>query len=274
MRDFGYEEGRDFIVEWRFAEGNFSRHPEFAIDLARLKVDIIVLGTTSALPAVKQATSTIPIVMAYSIDPVGSGFVASLARPGGNTTGLVSALDDIISKHLELLKDVKPSLSRFGLLSNPNSPNHRPFVKSARAAANMAGMTIVELDARNREEIETAFATAAAERVEAVGVLADAIFNLHRERVAELAIANRLPSIFSQREYVQAGGMMSYGETLSEVYRRVTYFVDRIFKGTKPADLPVEQPSSFQLSVNLKTAKAIGHHLPEAFLLRADEVVE
>jgi len=276
MRDLGYLEGRDFIIEWRFAEGRYERHTEFAADLVRRNVDLIILDTTSAIPAVRQATSTIPVIMAYSIDPVGNGIVASLARPGGNITGLASALDDIVSKHFELLRELLPTVSRAGLLSNPASPNHRPFVNSARAASQNAGVALIALDARNRQEIEDAFSTAAsAERVEAIAVLADALFNLHRQRVAELAIANRLPSIFSQREYVLAGGLISYGEALSEVFRRVAYYVDKIFRGTKPADLPIEQPSRFSLAINVKTAKAVGLAVPESFLaVRADEVIE
>jgi ABC-type uncharacterized transport system substrate-binding protein len=275
MRDLGYLEGRDFIIEWRFAEGRYERHTEFAADLVRRNVDLIILDTTSAIPAVRQATSTIPVIMAYSIDPVGNGIVASLARPGGNITGLASALDDIVSKHFELLRELLPTVSRVGLLSNPASPNHRPFVNSARAASQNAGVALIALDARNRQEIEDAFSTAAsAERVEAIAVLADALFNLHRQRVAELAIANRLPSIFSQREYVLAGGLISYGEALSEVFRRVAYYVDKIFRGTKPADLPIEQPSRFSLAI-MKTAKAVGLAVPESFLaVRADEVIE
>jgi len=196
MRDLGYVEGRDFVIERRFAEGKYERHPEFAADLVRRNVDLIIIDTTSAIPAVRQATSTIPVIMAYSIDPVGNGIVASLARPGGNITGMASALDDIVSKHFELLVALMPTLSRVGLLSNPASPNHRPFVNSAKAAAQNAKVTLVALDARNQREIETAFSTATAERVEAIAVLADALFNLHRQRVAELAITNRLPSIF------------------------------------------------------------------------------
>jgi ABC-type uncharacterized transport system substrate-binding protein len=275
MRDLGYREGHDFIIEWRFAEGKYERHTEFAADLVRRNVDLIILDTTSAIPAVRQATSTIPVIMAYSIDPVGNGIVTSLARTGGNITGLASALDDIVSKHFELLRDLIPTLSRVGLLSNPASPNHRPFVSSARTAAQNAKVALIALDARNQQEIEAAFSTATTEHVEAIAVLADALFNLNRQRVAELAIANRLPSIFSQREYVLAGGLISYGEALSVVFRRVAYYVDKIFRGTKPADLPIEQPSQFSLSVNLKTAKAIGLAIPESFLaLRADEIIE
>jgi putative tryptophan/tyrosine transport system substrate-binding protein len=273
MRDLGYLEGRDFIIEWRFAEGRFERHTEFAADLVRRNVDLIVVDTTSAIPAVRQATSTIPVIMTYSIDPVGNGIVASLARPGGNITGLASALDDIVSKHFELLMALLPTLSRVGLLSNPANPNHRPFVNSAKAAAHNAKVALIALDARNQQEIEAAFSTATTERVDAIAVLADALFNLNRQRVAELAIANRLPSIFSQREYVLAGGLISYGQALSVVFRRVAYYVDKIFRRTKPADLPIEQPSQFSLAVNLKTAKAIGLAIPELFLaLRADEI--
>jgi putative tryptophan/tyrosine transport system substrate-binding protein len=275
MRDLGYVEGRDFVIERRFAEGHYERHPEFAADLVRRNVDVIIIDTTSAIPAVRQATSTIPVIMAYSIDPVGNGIVASLARPGGNITGMASALDDIVSKHFELMVELIPNLSRVGLLTNPASPNHHPFVSSAKAAAQNAKVTLVALEARNQQEIESSYSTAVTERVGAIAILADALFNTYRQRVAELAIANRLPSFFSQREYVLAGGLMSYGNSLADVFRRLAYYVDKIFTGTKPAELPIEQPSKFFLTVNLKTAKAIGLRIPEAFLsMRTDEIIE
>src|SRR5215831_3710542 len=175
MQDLGYVEGRDFAIEWHFAEGNYKRHRDFAADLVRQNVDVIVLGTTSALPAVQQVTSTIPIILAYSVDPVGNGFVASLARPGGNITGMASALDEIVSKHVEMLKEMVPNLSRIGLLSNPASPNHRLFVGGAQVAADQARIDLVRLDATNQQEIEAAFATANAQHVGAICVLADGL---------------------------------------------------------------------------------------------------
>jgi putative ABC transport system substrate-binding protein len=274
MQDLGYVEGRDFAIEWRFAEGNYERHREFAADLLRQNVDVIVVSTTSALPAVQQVTSTIPIVLAYSVDPVGNRFIASLARPGGNITGMASALDEIVSKHVGILKEMVPNLSRIGLLSNPASPNHRPFVSGAQAAADQARIDIVRLDASNQQEIETAFATATSQHAGAIAVLADGLFNLHKQRIAELARVSMLASIFSQREYAMAGGLISYGESLTDIFRRVAYFVDKILKGVKPADLPVEQPTKFELVINLKTAKALGLTVPRELLARADEVIE
>ena len=234
----------------------------------------IVVGTTSALPAVQQVTSTIPIILAYSVDPVGNGFVASLARPGGNITGMASALDEIVSKHVEMLKEMVPNLSRIGLLSNPASPNHRSFVSGAKAAADQARIDLVRLDATNQQEIEAAFATATTQHVGAIGVLADGLFNLHRYRIAELARVSMLPSIFSQREYAVAGGLISYGESLTDIFRHVAYFTDRIFKGVKPADLPIEQPTKFELTINLKTAKALGLDVSLSLQQRADEMIE
>jgi putative ABC transport system substrate-binding protein len=274
MRDRGYTEGRNFVVDWRFAEGKLERLPELVTDLVRLKVDIILLTTAAVVPFAQQATTTIPIVMLYSVDPVGNGFIKSLARPGGNTTGLASALDDIVPKHFELLATVLPRLNRVGLLANPMNPNTRPLLSSARTAAARGGFNLIPLEARNLQEIESAFAAAAKQETEAVIVEADAVFAIHRQRVAELAVANRLPSMFSQREYVQAGGLMSYGESLADLYRQVTYFVDKIFKGTKPSELPVQQPTRFHLTVSLKTAKALGLTIEESFLWRADEVIE
>jgi putative tryptophan/tyrosine transport system substrate-binding protein len=274
MGDLGYIEGRDFAIEWRFAEGNYERHREFAADLLRQNVDVIVLGTTSALPAVRQITSTTPIVLAYSVDPVGNGFVASLARPGGNITGMASALDEIVSKHVGMLKEMVPNLSHIGLLSNSASPNHRSFVSGAQAAAQQARIDLVRLDATNQQEIETAFATATAQHAGAICVLADGLFNLHKQQIAELARVSMLPSIFSQREYAVAGGLISYGESLTDIFRRVAYFVDKILKGVKPADLPVEQPTKFELVVNLKTAKALGLTVPLGLQQRADELIE
>jgi putative ABC transport system substrate-binding protein len=274
MRDLGYAEGRDFVIEWRFAEGQYERHIGFAADLVRRNIDLIITDSTSAIPAIRQTTSTIPVIMSYSIDPVGNGIVASLARPGGNITGLASMLDDLVSKHLDLLRELLPRLSRVGLLSNPASPNHRPFVHSAQAAARNANFALIQLDARNREEIEAAFRSAAAEQVEAIAVLADALFYQHRQRVAELAIAYRLPTIFSQREYAVVGGLICYGESLSYIFRRVAYYADRIFRGAKAADLPVEQPTKFDFVINLTTAKTFGVTVPDKLLALTSEVIE
>ena len=274
MSDLGYVEGKDFTIEWRFAEGRYERFADFAAEMVRLNVDVIVLGTPAAVRAVQRATSTIPIVMGYSTDPVRNGFVASLARPGGNITGLASSLDESVSKQLELLATVVPNLSRVGHLSNSENPNHDPVLASAQVSARQAGVDLVSVTARNPPEIENAFATLSGERVGAVIVNSDAVFNSQRHRIAELALRARLPTIFPQREYVQDGGLLAYGEKLFDFFRRSASYVDKIFKGAKPADLPVEQPTQFYLTINLKTAKALGFEIPATLLARADEVIE
>ena len=274
MRDFGYVEGKDFVIEWRFAEGRYDRFADFAAEMVRLKVDVIVLGTPAAIRAVPQATSTIPIVMAYSTDPVGNGFVASLTRPGGNTTGLASSQDDSAPKQLEILATVVPRLHRIGFLANPANPNYSPVLKNAQTAAQHAGVIVVPVQASSWQEIESAFTIMTNERVEAVMAVSDALFFAHRRRIGELALGHRLPSIFVQREYAAAGGMMSYGESLRDFFRRAATFVDEILKGAKPADLPIEQPTRFYLVINIKTAKVLGLEVPPTLLALADEVIE
>jgi putative ABC transport system substrate-binding protein len=273
MRELGYVEGRDFVIEWRFAEGKYDRFKEFAAELIRLNVDIFMLGASASIRTVQQATSTIPIVMGYSTDPVGNGFVASLARPGGNITGLASSSDDTAPKQLELLTAVVPNLSRVAVLVNPNSPNY-PVLTGAQAAAALAGLAVVPLQASSLPEIESAFAAAMRERAQAIMLVADSVFNDHRQRVAELAVASRLPMIAANHEYVEGGALMSYGENIRNFFRRAAGFVDKIFKGAKPSDLPVEQPTRFFLTINLKTAKALGLAIPPNLLALADEVIE
>src|SRR5262249_44825578 len=212
MSEFGYVEGKDFTIEGRFADGSYERFADFAAEMVRLKVDVIVLGTTAAVRAVQQATSTIPIVMGYSIDPVRSGFVASLARPGGNLTGLASSLDETVSKQLELLATVVPKLSRVGHLSNPDNPSHGAVLPSAQASAKRAGVDLVSVTARSPPEIENSFTTLSRERVDAVIVNADAFFHTQRQQIAEHALRARLATIFPQQEYVETGGLMAYGE--------------------------------------------------------------
>jgi len=272
MREFGYVEGKDFIIEWRFAEGNYDRFPDIAAELVRLKVDVFVLGTPAAVRAARQATATIPIVMGYSTDPVGGGFVASLARPGGNITGLASPTEDVIPKQVELLATAVPNLSTLG--SNPGNPNSVPILKSARATAQKSGFAFVSVEARNPEELENAFPTLTSKRVGAVIVTSDGFFNSRRQRIVELALSSRLPTMFAQREYVQSGGLMSYGESLAEFFRRAATYVDKIFKGAKPADLPIEQPTLFKLVINRKTAEALGIALPQQLHMFADEVID
>jgi putative tryptophan/tyrosine transport system substrate-binding protein len=274
LRDLGYIEGRDYVVEYRYAEGHYERFPDLAAELVRLNVDVVVLGTPAAISAMRKATSTIPIIMSNVSDPVGSGFVSSLARPGGNITGLATSHESTTAKQIELLTEILPKLSRVGVLANPDSPTTVSGLVTAWAAARQAAIELSQVDARNADEIDAAFVKFSHERVEAVVVITDAVFALHRRRIAKLAMNDRLPTTFAHREYVVDGGLLSYGEDIKYFLRRTAVLVDKIFKGAKPADLPIEQPIRFFLTVNLKTAKVIGLNLPESFLLRADEVIE
>jgi putative tryptophan/tyrosine transport system substrate-binding protein len=274
MRELGYVEGKEFVSETHVADGNYDRLPALAAELVRSKVDIIVTGLTSGIRTLQQATSTIPIVMAYSTDPVGNHFVASLARPGGNITGLTGSSDDSAPKQLELLATVVPNASRVGLLGNPATPTYSAVLKSAQNTARKAGLAVVPMEAGNPQQIRKAFAAFADERVQAVMVAADAVFFLQRQQLAELAIVNRLPTMFSQREYAQAGGLMSYGENLSDFFHRSASFVDKIIKGAKPGDLPIEQPTKFNLVINRTTADALGVTIPSQLYIFADEVIE
>jgi putative ABC transport system substrate-binding protein len=274
MRELGYVEGKDFIMEWRFAEGSYERIPGFAAELVQSRVDIFVVGTGAGIRPVQRATSTIPIVMAYSTDPVGNGFVASLARPGGNTTGLAGSANDTSPKQIELLTTIVPKLSRIGFLLNPDNPNSSTVLASAGAAARIAGLVIVPVEARNWPEIESAFATFAGQSVGAIMAGADATLLLQRQRIAELALQRRLPSMFVNREYVEAGGLMSYGENIRDFLRRAATFVDKIFRGATPGDLPIEQPTKFYLTINRKTADALGITIPSQLYVFAEEVIE
>ncbi len=274
MHQLGYVEGKHFVVEYRFADGKYERFPQLAAELVRLKSDVIVVGASNGIRAVQEATSAVPIVMGYSIDPVGNGLVASLARPGGNTTGLASAQEDIVSKHVELLAMAVPGLSRLAILTNPDARNHLPMLEAAKSAAGKAAVTLVPIAARTPQDVESAFGTMANEGIGATVFLPDSFFNLYRRRIAELAIRDRLPSIFAQRDYVEVGGLMSYGESFRDFFRRAATFVDKIFKGTKPTDLPIEQPTRFFLVLNLKTAKALDLAIPPTLLALADEVIE
>ena len=274
MRELGYVEGKDFVVELRSAEGQYERLTDLAAELVRLKVDVIVAASPLAVRPAQQATTTIPIVMGYSTDPVGNGFVASLARPGGNTTGLAGSSDDSAPKQLELLATIVPKLSRVAILTNPYNPNSPAVMKSVRSAAEKAGLLVVPVEARNPQQIEDAFAALAKQSVAAVMVGNDAMFFVQRQQLAQLALSNRVASIFPLREYAAAGGLMSYGESLQEFYRRAASFVDKIFKGAKPGDLPIEQPTRFNLVINRKTADALGLTIPPQIYIFADEVIE
>jgi putative ABC transport system substrate-binding protein len=274
MQELGYVEGKDFVIELRSAEGNYERIPEVAAELMRLKVDIIVTAMSAALPILRRTITTIPIVMVYSTDPVGNGLAASLVRPGGNMTGMTSSSDDSSPKQLELLTAIVPNISRIALLGNPNSVNYAPVLKGVQEAAAKAGVSLAPIEARRREDIENAIATLAKERVSAAIFASDAIFFAQQHRIAELALANRLATMFSQREYVAAGGLMSYGENLADFWRRAAPFVDKIFKGARPGDLPIEQPTKFHLVINRKTADTLGVTIPPQLYIFADEVIE
>src|SRR5262245_10820882 len=274
MRDLGYREGKDIVIEWRLADGRYERFAALAAEMVRLKVEVIVLSTTAALRPTQQATSAIPIVMGYSTDPVDNGFVASLARPGGNVTGLASSLDDIVPKQVELLASAVPHLSRIGLLTNPRNPSHAPVLRSAQAATRQASLALVVVEAQTPGDIAALPATLPKERVDAVIAIADAFLMSQRRQLAELMLQARLPALFASREYAREGGLMSYGESLFDFYKRSANYVDKILKGAKPADLPIEQPTLFKLVINRKTADAIGVTIPPQLYIFADEVIE
>ena len=274
MRELGYVEGKDYILEWRFAEGRVERFGEFAAQLVHLNVDVIVLGTPTALPAVLHETSSIPVVLGYSTDPVGAGFIASLASPGGNVTGLASSQEDAAPKQVELLTTAIPDLSRVGLIVDGTSPNSLPITRQAQAAALAAGLRLVQTEVQSSNDVELAFARLRTEGASAVMVATGSISFFNRERIGELALKNGLPSIFSLREFVTAGGLMSYGESLFDFHRRAAAYVDKILRGARPAALPVEQPTRLFLVINRKTADALSLSIPPTLLARADEVIE
>ncbi|MBI3374677.1 MAG: ABC transporter substrate-binding protein [Betaproteobacteria bacterium] len=274
MRELGYVEGKNLVIEWRFADGKYERLPNLAAELVQLKVEVIATHSTPATQALKRATSTIPIVVASMGDPVASGFAASLAHPGGNITGLSNIPTDLGPKQTELLKRMMPALSRTAVLMNPGTSFHPGNLKSVQAAAQRLGVKVLPTNARTPEEIERGFAAMRLERAEAVIVLGDAFFSGQRRQIAELAARNRLPSMSTFREDVVAGGLMSYGPNTADTWRRAANYVDRILKGAKPGELPIEQPTKIHLAINRKTAKALGITISKELLFRADEVIE
>jgi len=274
LSEIGYWEGKNIVVEWRFAEGKLDRLPDLAAELVRMKVNVIVVAGGNAASAAKKATNTIPIVIASASDPVGSGLVPSLAQPAGNLTGTSTMASDIIGKQLEVLTEAIPGVSRVALLWNPDNPGGAPQLREAAAAARTLGVRLQTLEARNSREIDTAFTAMTRERAAALVVLTDAIFTNQVKQIAERAAKRRLPSIYGQREYVEAGGLMVYSSNPFDLERRAATFVDKILKGAKPAGLPIEQPSKFDLVINLKTAKTLGLTIPSSLLLRADQVIE
>ena len=274
LRDLGYVEGQNITIEHRSSEGKFERLPDLAAELVRLKVDVIVAAASQNVLAAKQATRTIPIVMANSLDPVGAGLVASLARPGGNVTGLSGPSLETVGKQLELLKEIGPRVSRVAVLGNPSNQLYPLWLGEVKVAARSLGMQLQILEARGPDHFERAFAAMTRERAGALFVLGDGMFLLHRTRVAELAAKRRLPAMYPAREFVDAGGLMVYGPSLRDNFRRAATYVDRILKGAKPGDLPVEQPTKFELIINLKTATALGLTIPQSLLGRADQIIE
>jgi len=273
MRDLGWVDGRNVTIEYRWAEGRSERFAEFAAEFVRLKVDVILTHNTPPVIAAKQATSVIPIVFATAADPVDTGLVASLARPGGNVTGLSSQTTDLASKRIELLREVVPGLRQLAFLSQPDNPYVVFDMRQAEAAARALGLETASLEIRRAEDIGPAFEGLKG-RAEALYILPDPLLFTHRLRINTLALGARLPTIHSLREYVEASGLMSYGPNWSDQWRRAADYVDKILRGAKPADLPIEQPTKFDLVVNLTTAKVLGLTIPESFLLRADELIE
>ena len=274
LNELGWVEGKNIAIEYRGTEGDITRLPDLAAELVRLKVDVIVAPTTGAALAAKNATPSTPIVMVYIGDPIGAGLVASLARPGGNITGVSWGGIELSSKQLELLKETVPRLSKLAVLKNPASQFHRQVVKDVETSARTLGLHLQILEVREPAEFDTAFSTMKRLRADAVFIPGDPMFNIQRTRLANLAAANRLPAMYGQRDNVEAGGLMSYAPSLREAHRQAATFVDKILKGAKPTDLPVEQPTKLELVVNLKTAKALGVRIPQTVLLRADHVIE
>jgi putative tryptophan/tyrosine transport system substrate-binding protein len=274
LRELGYVEGQNIAIEYRFSEGRPERLPALAAELVRLKVDVIVTTAPPAAPAAKQATSTIPIVFTSAIDPVASGLVASLAQPGGNITGLATMFSEVVGKHLELLKEVAPKVSRVAVLQGQSTPVNTQTLRQAEGAARTLGLQLLIVQARTSAEIDTAFAAMRSQRVGGVLVLRDTFFFLQRTQIVALAAKSQLPVVYGFREDAEAGGLMAYGASIHQMWRRAATYVDKILKGAKPADLPVEQPTKFELVINLKTAKALGLTIPPSLLQRADEVIQ
>jgi putative ABC transport system substrate-binding protein len=274
LRDLGYVEGRNIVIEFRWAEGKYDRLPELAAALVRLKVDVIVTSGTPGTRAAKRATATIPIVMAeIGGDPVASGIFASLARPGGNLTGSTFFSPELSAKRLELLKETVPRITQAGVLVNPDNPARRPLIQAVEIRARLLKVGLRQFEARGPNEFGSAFSAMAKSRVDAIVIQEDAMFNVNARAVANLAAKQRLPSA-GGKEYAEAGGLMAYGVNFPEMFRRAAYFIDKILKGAKPGDIPVEEPTKFELVINMKTAKALGLTIPTTLLLRADQVIE
>ena len=274
LRELGYVEGKNIVIESRWAEGKYDRVPDLAAELVRLKVDVIVTGGTPATQAAMKATTTIPIVMVGIGDPLRTGLVASLAKPGGNVTGMTQLGAEVAGKRLQILKDTVPNVSRVAFLRNRASPAYVPYFSDLQAAARELGLTLQSVEVQQPSEFERAFAEMMRERPDALIVTADATHLIRQAWIVDFAAKWRLPAMYQLKEYVEAGGLMSYGTSIIDQWRRSAVYVDKILKGAKPADLPVEQPTKFELVINLKTAKALGLTIPQTLLLRADQVIE
>jgi putative ABC transport system substrate-binding protein len=274
LRDFGYVEGQNVAVEYRWAEGRYERFPALIAELLALKVDVIVTAGTPAAQAVKRATSTIPLVMIAVGDPVSTGLVSSLGRPGGNATGLVSIAPDLEGKRLQLLQEIVPNLTLVALLTNPANPFHVGSEQQLRSAATAMHVKAQSFAVRNESEFDAAFEAMMRQRPGAMIMLADRLFLHHRKRIVDFALKHRLPAVYAYQELVEAGGLMSFGPSYPGMHRRAAYFVDRILKGASPSELPMEQPSQFELMINVRTARVLGLTIPPSLLLRADQVIE
>jgi len=274
LRDLGYIEGKTITIEWRWGKDRVEQLPELAAELVRLNADVIVTNGTTASKALQNATRTIPIVMVVVGDPVGTGLVESLARPGGNVTGLSNLTPESSGKRLELLKEVVPTASRVAVLLNPANPTNPLQLRETQAAAPAFGMTLLSLEVKGPDDFERAFTAMRKERAGALIVFGDVMFYSQRSQIVELAVKSRLPGIYVQPEIAEAGGLMSYGPSTNDMFRRAATYVDKILKGAKPSDLPVEQPMKFELVINLKTAKQIGLTIPQSVLYRADKVIK
>ena len=274
LHSLGYIEGRNVVIEYRYAEGKADRLPALAAELVGLQVDVIVAASTPGVLAAKKATSTIPIVFVSVGDPVASGFVASLARPGGNVTGLTNFSPELSGKRVELLKEAVPNISRVAFLSNPANPVQGLQWKETRAAAQALGLHLQSLEVRSSNDLDSALQAASRERSQALIPATDALIDTHLKRIVEFAAKNRLPAMYGVPEAVDAGGLMSYAPNYTYHYRRAAFYVDKILKGAKPADLPVEQPTNFEFVINLKTAKQNGLTIPQSVLYRADKVIK
>ena len=274
MRELGYVEGQSMAIDSRYAEGKLERLPDLAGELVRLKVDVIVVGGSTATRATKNVTKLIPVVMAHGSDPVELGFVASLARPGGNITGLTHLAPELGGKRLELLKEITAQLARVAVLTDPGTQGHGPQIKELEVAARALGLQLRPAEVRKPNDFESAFSAMTRGRADALIGLQQPTLDRLRARIVDLAAKNRLPAMYSNSEYVEAGGLMSYAADIVAMFRRAATYVDKILKGTKPADIPVEQPTKFELVINLKTAKQIGLTIPPNVLARADKVIK